>query len=950
MSPDRSILAVCNLPDGRLELFSVDSGIPIPFASVPVGLDPVSLRFRRTNEIWVVNHISDSISVVDPFSHRVKTTIQTADAPEDVVLAGRPLRAFVSCSTANIIQVINPITHAEIARIPIGGERPKAMAVSPDGTKVLVAIFESGNGSTVLAPPFGKALEPAGVVDLFDGPHAGQNPPPNRGTNLFPSLLANTNLPAGLQPPRTSLIVKKNSRGQWLDDNKGDWTEFVSGESAGMSGRRPGWDLPDRDVAIIDVATLRVSGYVTGLMNICMDLAVSPISGQLAVIGSDALNEVRFEPNLKGIFIRWRLAQIDLATGAKALVDLNPHLSYATSSVPMAEREKSIADTRAIVWSSDGARAYVTGMGSDNLVILDSAGGRIQPEALKLEEGAHGLVLDEPRQRIYVLNRFASSISVVDLAQGAVITNVPLFDPTPEAIKKGRRHFYNTHLTSGLGTAACASCHVDGRFDRLAWDLGDPLGKQILLSGTNRNFGNLIPTEFNDFHPMKGPMVTLTLQDIIGHEPLHWRADRDGIEQFNATFVALQGRDEELTATEMQEFEDFLARLRFPPNPFREMDNSLPAALSLPGHLSLGRGKVAAGAALPAGNAERGRGIFNEDSTRGCAPCHTAPTGLGTERTFVSGRWISERSFGTNGEHHVAVIQLPRVSNLPFKIPSLRGVAEKVGADFGRAEGQAGFGFFHDGRVDTLVRFVQDGFEFTDDQETADLIAFVLGMPGGNPPPASLTDSARPPSSAGSDVPAATGRQITVTSDQLPSLAETMIQLASKATNRVDLVARGLRDNTPRSWLLESGSIALLTDRNGETLSLDEFRTLASPENPVTYTLVLAGNGKRVALDRDNDGWLDLTEIEFGSDPADARSRAVNTAPVIRATLGPNGIRLHWLGTAGARYRIEFKEDLSQPSWSELSGEIAGSSTEVESVDTTWNQRRERYYRVRQVE
>jgi len=25
------------------------------------------------------------------------------------------------------------------------------------------------------------------------------------------------------------------------------------------------------------------------------------------------------------------------------------------------------------------------------------------------------------------------------------------------------------------------------------------------------------------FHPMKGPMVTQTFQDIIGHEPFHWR-------------------------------------------------------------------------------------------------------------------------------------------------------------------------------------------------------------------------------------------------------------------------------------------------------------------------------------------------------------------------------------------------------------------------------------------
>lgn len=30
-----------------------------------VGIDPVSVRFRTNNELWVVNHISDSVSVVD---------------------------------------------------------------------------------------------------------------------------------------------------------------------------------------------------------------------------------------------------------------------------------------------------------------------------------------------------------------------------------------------------------------------------------------------------------------------------------------------------------------------------------------------------------------------------------------------------------------------------------------------------------------------------------------------------------------------------------------------------------------------------------------------------------------------------------------------------------------------------------------------------------------------
>ena len=43
-SPGGSRLAVCNLPDARLEWFDVSSGTPVSIGAVPVGLDPVSVR------------------------------------------------------------------------------------------------------------------------------------------------------------------------------------------------------------------------------------------------------------------------------------------------------------------------------------------------------------------------------------------------------------------------------------------------------------------------------------------------------------------------------------------------------------------------------------------------------------------------------------------------------------------------------------------------------------------------------------------------------------------------------------------------------------------------------------------------------------------------------------------------------------------------------------------
>ena len=123
--------------------------------------------------------------------------------------------------------------------------------------------------------------------------------------------------------------------------------------------------------------------------------------------------------------------------------------------------------------------------------------------------------------------------------------------------------------------------------DRLSWDLGDPSGERKTLDNSFHNLGAGIPgltTGFDAaFHPMKGPMTTQTMQDIIGKEPHHWRGDRDGIEEFNGAFVSLLGDDALLTFSEMDAFEKYLATIHFPPNPFRNLDNTLPTDLPLPG-------------------------------------------------------------------------------------------------------------------------------------------------------------------------------------------------------------------------------------------------------------------------------------------------------------------------------------------------------------------------------
>ena len=375
MTPDGSRLLAVNTPDNRLEVLTLAGALPEVEASIPVGLDPVAVRARSNTEAWVVNHISDSVSVVDLNTMHVVRTIKTADEPADVCFAGVPERAFVTCSQANLVQVFDPDNPATpIAEIAIEGEDPRALAVSPDGATVYAAIFESGNNTTILGGGIdddNTIAFPPNVVNHPLGPWSGLNPPPNDGPGFSPAL--NNDNP---NPLRVGLIVRQNDAGQWMDDNGGDWTSLVTGDLAPLSGRLTGWSLVDQDVAIIDASALSVS-YATGLMNACMAIETNPATGEIAVVGLEHTNEVRFEPVVNGRFVRVHGAVVDPGVTSTSITDLNPHLTYTDgpgfTAIPQTERDKSIGDPRAIAFTADGVTAYIAGMGSNNVAVVDSA-------------------------------------------------------------------------------------------------------------------------------------------------------------------------------------------------------------------------------------------------------------------------------------------------------------------------------------------------------------------------------------------------------------------------------------------------------------------------------------------------------------------------------------------------------------------------------------------------
>ena len=82
LSPDGTRLFAVNTPDARLSVFDTSNpSNPILVAEIPVGLEPVSVNPLNNDEVWVVNEVSDSVSVVSVSRGIVTDTIQAKDEP-----------------------------------------------------------------------------------------------------------------------------------------------------------------------------------------------------------------------------------------------------------------------------------------------------------------------------------------------------------------------------------------------------------------------------------------------------------------------------------------------------------------------------------------------------------------------------------------------------------------------------------------------------------------------------------------------------------------------------------------------------------------------------------------------------------------------------------------------------------------------------------------------------
>ena len=390
MSPDGTRLFVTNTPDDRLEIFSVAAGGLTHVGSVPVGLEPVAVAARTDGEVWVVNHLSDSVSVVDVAADppRVVRTLLVGDEPRDIVFAGPQTdgaftRAFVttarrgqnlpasvpaSLSTPGVPRALVwvfaaaalPADGSPETIVELFGDTPRALAATPDGHTVYAAVFHSGNETTSISE--GAVCNGgvfAGPCDV-DGVHVPGGLPGGQMPGGLPGPNVNFQ---GIQGPETGLIVRRDpGSGLWLDGDGRNWTNAVR------------FDLPDRDVFAIDALAdppVETAAY-PHVGTVLFNMAVDPASGALLVSNTEAHNEVRFEgPGTSATTVRGDLHQARITVIDESGVrprHLNKHITalpdgYRTEPMPAGIKEASLATPISLAVSNAGT-LYVAAFGS----------------------------------------------------------------------------------------------------------------------------------------------------------------------------------------------------------------------------------------------------------------------------------------------------------------------------------------------------------------------------------------------------------------------------------------------------------------------------------------------------------------------------------------------------------------------------------------------------------
>ncbi len=302
--------------------------------------------------------------------------------------AGAAERLYVSDETGGNVVVVDPQQQRVVARIAVG-KRPRGIQISPDHSKVYVALSGSPiagpNVDESKLPPPDRRYDGIGVVDLAS------------------QKLIHT-YQSGADPETFAL----SHDGKML---------YVSNEDAGQ-------------MSAVDLATGKVRGTV----------AVGSEPEGVAVSDDDRIVYVTCETSNAIYVVDARsmkvVAQIPTGKRPRAIyLASQTHRGYATDEFAAALTVFDTHDFKAVstiglgdpgvvrpmgIASTDGHRLYVTTGRFGALLEVDPEAGRVVRTMDKIGQRPWGLALSRDGHKAYTANGPSGDVSVIDVPSGSV--------------------------------------------------------------------------------------------------------------------------------------------------------------------------------------------------------------------------------------------------------------------------------------------------------------------------------------------------------------------------------------------------------------------------------------------------------------------------------------------------------------------------------------------------
>jgi len=340
----------------------------------------------------------------------------------------------------------------------------------------------------------------------------------------------------------------------------------------------------------------------------------------------------------------------------------------------------------------------------------------------------------------------------------------------------------------------------------MPWDLGDPVGG---LQPPPPNLPGL------SNHPLKGPMVTLSLQGLDNHEPLHWRGDHPLFQDFNGAFDALLGGSQ-IPSDDMDAYAAFIKTINYGPNPFRNRDDTFKdpnAAIGLTQFIA------------------------------SCDGCHEVNHGGALS--------------GVNGDGGFSLAGAPVFGQLQL-VTQMRGIHRKF-----RSDHYNGAGIIHDGREEreTNLPPVDCGGVFVPACTDHPLCTFIRTFFQGFYCVPGIVDGVIAYCEAfPTNVKPVVGWQV---KPSMPAQAQevadinTMIAQNAMIPSRCDVIAKGIVGGQLRGFVLIATDPGVLFRSDlGALLTLNDILALVNNGASLVFTAVPPGSGPRIGVDEDADGIL----------------------------------------------------------------------------------------------